>query len=112
MLAYLFDTHPSFQIDGNIGATAGIAEMLLQSHLDEINLLPALPKAWQNGMIHGLVARGGFEVSMDWQAGNLKQVKLLSKVGNACTLRYGSKTIQLRTIKGKEYMFDGNLQLQ
>jgi len=109
-LPNLFDTHPPFQIDGNFGATAGITEMLLQSHAGEVELLPALPAAWQQGYIHGIVARGGFEVDIDWENGKLKQVKILSKLGNPCQLRYGNQVVTLQTQQGKRYVLDGNLK--
>jgi alpha-L-fucosidase 2 len=99
-LPNLFDTHPPFQIDGNFGGTAGIAEMLLQSHTSEIELLPALPKAWPNGSVTGLKARGGFEVAMQWRDGKLERAVLRSELGGPCRLRLGSITATHDTRRG------------
>ena len=83
----LFDAHPPFQIDGNFGCTAGITEMLLQSYGGELSLLPALPDAWADGAIKGLVARGGFVIDMEWHKGQITKLSITSRLGGNCRLR-------------------------
>lgn len=99
-----------FQIDGNGAAPAAIAEMLMQSHNGEIKLLPALPKGWLTGHIKGLVARGAFEVDIEWKDGELAKAAVISRVGNVCNLRYRDKTLRFKTRKGERYIFNNELK--
>jgi alpha-L-fucosidase 2 len=106
----LFDAHPPFQIDGNFGAPAGMIEMLVQSHLNEIAILPALPDALPSGKISGVCARNGFELTFNWNNGKLQKLQVLSKAGKKCNLHYGEKVIEISTEKGKTYIFNGDLR--
>lgn len=111
----LWDIHPPFQIDGNFGGTAGVTEMLLQSHAGCLHLLPALPDAWPEGSITGLRARGNFGVDLHWADGRLTKAVILSGSGGKCAVRYGDETLSFDTKRGKRYtvvLSDGKLRLK
>jgi alpha-L-fucosidase 2 len=123
----MFDAHPPFQIDGNFGATAGIAEMLLQSRLlnpnleaeaeiaspkFELDVLPALPPAWPAGRVTGLRMRGGFEVALSWRDHRVSEISIRSKAGSPLTLRHAGRVVQHETKPGGEYRFGADLQLR
>jgi len=99
----LFDSHPPFQIDGNLGAVAGYCEMLVQSHTSEIRLLPALPKAWPDGNVSGIRARGGFDVEITWKNGRLTHAVIHSRSGLPCKVAYGDKIWELKIEAGKSH---------
>jgi len=116
----MFDAHPPFQIDGNSGGAAGIAEMLMQSRLrvddaafqisnfkSEIELLPALPRAWPTGSVKGLRARGAFEVDVAWRDGIMVEATVRSIEGGSAQLRYGSVTRDITFSKGETHRWNG-----
>jgi len=123
VFANLFDTHPPFKIDGNFGATAGIAEMLLQSHEPYatpaslpgeyafVHLLPALPSAFPTGKVTGLRARGGLEVAISWRDGKLEQATLMAKESRPVKVRYAGKEIELQATAGGTYQIDAALRI-
>jgi alpha-L-fucosidase 2 len=107
----MFDAHPPFQIDGNFGGASAIAEMLLQSQGGEVELLPALPKAWPAGSVRGLRARGGFEVDIDWKEGRLSfaTIRNVTHDRATCHVRCAEKTAEMTLKPGASATLDGGL---
>jgi alpha-L-fucosidase 2 len=107
----LFDAHPPFQIDGNFGGAAGMGEMLLQSHTQYVDILPALPDAFPDGEVKGICARGGFVFDIAWKEGALVNVIVRSTAGMPLLLRYKEKVKSITTVKNGMYKFDGLLKI-
>jgi len=111
-LPNMFDVCPPFQIDGNFGGAAAIAEMLMQSDRGEVNLLPALPSAWPQGMIEGLRARGGVKVDVEWHDRKLMAATLTSNSRRTVHVRYGNNSVTIKLLAHKPVHLDSLLHLQ
>jgi alpha-L-fucosidase 2 len=109
-ISNLLDVCPPFQIDGNFGVVSGVTEMLMQSHDNEIFILPALPVEWSKASINGLLARKGFEVDLEWENSILKSVTIESKLGNNLQLRYGDIVVNKTTQVGGVLKFNSKLE--
>jgi alpha-L-fucosidase 2 len=107
----MFDLHPPFQIDGNFGGASGILEMLLQSQNGELHLLPALPSAWPSGKVHGLLARGAFEVALHWESGKLVTARITSRHDSLCKVRLGDRTREFMAEAGRSNTLDADLNV-
>jgi alpha-L-fucosidase 2 len=105
----LFDAHPPFQIDGNFGGAAGIGELIVQSHTQYIDILPALPATFANGEVKGICARGGFVLNIQWKDGKLQQLTVISKAGQPLQLRYNGIVKKISTVKNGMYQFNAAL---
>lgn len=106
----LLSTHPPFQLDGNMGATSGVSEMLLQSHTNKLEILPALPDLWKDGKITGLKARGNITVDMEWHDGQLFHISLLAKKNTTIAVAYGSTLKNITLVSDKKIILDNHLK--
>lgn len=102
----------ALQVDGTFGVSAAVAEMLLQSHEGEIHLLPSVPASWEDGQVKGIRARGGFELDLEWEAGRLKKLRILSLQGKPITVRYDQKEMRIETREGESQILDGDLKIE